>query len=371
MGRKFLTQKKQTMAELFDSLVRNAIDFVDASLDILDTRPKNGIVNFYTAIELFLKARLMAEHWTLVISKPEIGNVQSFSVGDFHSVALDDAAKRLKEIVAAPLPQRALDNFKALAEHRNQIVHFAHTDYSNIQGTKARVVVEQWASWHYLHELLTGPWKAPFHEYQKDFERLHARMLSEHDFLRVRFSEIEPEIKGRTSKGERVEICFSCNMPAALINATHAWGLDFCCLVCQQEDTIPAPTREALPCRKCGNPFEFFKKSQKSCPSCAEPVDADRLIEMSKTKYQDGDDWCEEGSGPYIAECHRCRYHKPSVFYIDGLWSCVSCFDRGWQATECPHCGKFVTGDNEVIESFACFKCEDKMRRLYSETSMG
>lgn len=65
-----ISQKKQTKEEMFNAVVRNAIDFVNSSLDNLDKRPKNGIVDFYTAIELFLKAKLMEEHWTLIIGKP-------------------------------------------------------------------------------------------------------------------------------------------------------------------------------------------------------------------------------------------------------------------------------------------------------------
>lgn len=50
MGRKFISQKKQIKEELFDSLVKNAIDFLDSSLDDLEKRPKNSIVDFYTSI---------------------------------------------------------------------------------------------------------------------------------------------------------------------------------------------------------------------------------------------------------------------------------------------------------------------------------
>ncbi|MDT9702548.1 hypothetical protein RMT89_43460, partial [Streptomyces sp. P17] len=87
----------------------------------LDKRPKNSIVDFYSSIELFLKARLMNEHWTLILSRPELANLDSFQVGDFHSVFLDDAVKRMKNILRDPLPAKAVDVFKALGEHRNQI----------------------------------------------------------------------------------------------------------------------------------------------------------------------------------------------------------------------------------------------------------
>ncbi|PTB33469.1 hypothetical protein [Photobacterium phosphoreum] len=52
--------------------------------------------------------------------------------------------------------------FKALGEHRNQIVHFAHTNYQDIDATKVSVVVEQWSAWHYLHELIVTTWPPIF-----------------------------------------------------------------------------------------------------------------------------------------------------------------------------------------------------------------
>ena len=195
MGRKFISQEKRTKGELFDALVKNAIDFLDSSLDDLERRPKNSIVDFYTSIELFLKARLMSEHWTLIVSKPENANIHSFRVGDFHSVFLEDAIKRLKLILSEPLEQSTEDNFKALGEHRNQIVHFAHTTYEDLSATKAGVVVEQWASWHHLHSLLTVKWKSVFDVYQSEFVRIHERMMRQADFINARFNELKHQIE--------------------------------------------------------------------------------------------------------------------------------------------------------------------------------
>jgi len=76
MARKWLTQEKRSNDELFDALVRNALEFVSTSIGHLQHKPKNAIVDLYTAVELFLKARLMKEHWTLVLSSPESGDLQ-------------------------------------------------------------------------------------------------------------------------------------------------------------------------------------------------------------------------------------------------------------------------------------------------------
>ena len=61
-----------------------------------------------------------------------------------------------------------MDNFKALGEHRNQIVHFAHTGFA---GKETEVVIEHWASWFHLHELLTGNWSEIFESYQESIKK--------------------------------------------------------------------------------------------------------------------------------------------------------------------------------------------------------
>jgi hypothetical protein len=358
MGRKFISQKKQTKEEMFDAVVKNAIDFIDSSLDDLDKRPKNGIVDFYTSIELFLKARLMSEHWSLIIYKLDTVNLQSFSMGDFISVNLDDAAKRLKDILGDPLPEKALDNFKALAEHRNQIVHFTHTDYADVAAIKAGVVVEQWASWYYMYELLTVNWKVTFKAYLSEIERLNKRIMLQKDFIRARYNELEPSIKNKIKSGLSIIRCNHCHMPAALVTENHKWGADYKCLVCNAEGTAVKPTKATVTCDKCGQEFEFFQNKINGCSHCGQSIDTDKLISLCEKKYTKGDEWCEEG-GPHIAYCHSCQHPRPSVFFIDGLWSCVSCFDRGWQAISCPHCNEFVTGDMDTIKHYACFKCEE------------
>lgn len=356
MGRKFITQKKQTQGEMFDSLVKNAIDFLDSSFDDLDKRPKNSIVDFYTAIELFFKARLMKEHWTLIITKPESANADSFQIGDFHSVFLVESVKRLENILKEQIDAKAINKFMALGEHRNQIVHFAHTAYSDLN--KVNVVVEQWESWHYLHQLLTEKWKDIFEPYSTEIARIHDRIMKEKDFIEARFKALKSLIDIEITKGNKIVSCSHCEKDAGLGIKENAWGLDYRCLVCGKEGLIVKSTTEKLPCYSCGQEYEFFNKDIKECPYCAVPVETEKLIEECVKRYKEGDDWWEEGA-PHIAYCHICDYPKASVFFIDDLWSCVSCFDRGWQAISCPSCDEFVTGDTEKIECWACHKCEE------------
>jgi hypothetical protein len=75
--------------DFFDSLVQNAIEFLKRSLKELEKGPKYSVIDFCTALELFLKARLFKEHWALVVAKIEDAKIQSFKSGDFQSVTVD------------------------------------------------------------------------------------------------------------------------------------------------------------------------------------------------------------------------------------------------------------------------------------------
>lgn len=362
MGRKWLTQERRTKEELFDALVKNALGFVNSSIDHLKKKPKNAIVDLYTAIELFLKARLMSEHWTLMLAKPETGDLQSLAVGDFLSVYLDDALKRIPAIIGETIEKDACNNFKALGEHRNQIVHFAHSGMDDLGATQAGVIVEVWASWHYLHALLTGEWKKVFEPYAAELHVLSQRMMHQADFIRARFEILKPQIDILGKKGKTFTACGHCKMPAAIVGTSHSWGTDYECMVCGVDDTTVVPSDAELPCPECAEPFKFCQAGVDVCPGCGFEITTDILIDLCSKSFPEGDSWCE-GDGPHIASCHKCKHPQPSVFFIEGMWSCVCCFDRGWGAITCERCGEYVTGDMERIQYFACHKCEDQVRK--------
>lgn len=361
MGRMWLKQERRTKEQLFDALVRNALGFVNTSFDHLQHKPKNAIVDLYTAIELFLKARLMTEHWTLMLSKPETGDLQKLAVGDFLSVYLDDALKRIQSILGEQIDKDASDNFKALGEHRNQIVHFAHSGMDNPSKTQAGVIAEAWTSWHYLYALLTGPWDEVFKPYATELYVLNQRMMRQGEFIKARFEILKPQIEIQERKGNKIARCGHCHMPAAIVGEIHTWGTDYACMVCGVDDTALVECNTQLPCPGCNTPFKFFQQDLHACPTCDHELNTDILIDLCSQHFTEGDDWCDEGA-VHIASCHNCKHPNPSVFYIEGMWSCVSCFDRGWSAVTCERCSEFVTGDMETIQYFACHKCEPQVR---------
>ena len=65
----YIRQNKNDVDGWFDAVVNNGILFLNSSVSNLSTSPKSSLIDLYTAIELFFKARLMKEHWSLIISK--------------------------------------------------------------------------------------------------------------------------------------------------------------------------------------------------------------------------------------------------------------------------------------------------------------
>lgn len=121
-------------------LTDNAIDFLNRAIDEFKDRPKYSIINFYTAVELFLKARLSREHWSLIVRKSP--DRKKFEAGDFDSVTFDEACERLKNVVESPVPERARNNFDAIRKHRNKMVHFFH-DVDGGTGAPIEVIARE------------------------------------------------------------------------------------------------------------------------------------------------------------------------------------------------------------------------------------
>jgi hypothetical protein len=62
----------------------------------------------------------------LILSKPELADVIKFKVGDFVSVSMDEAIRRLDNICNEKISLETREAFKATRNHRNKLVHFFH-----------------------------------------------------------------------------------------------------------------------------------------------------------------------------------------------------------------------------------------------------
>ncbi len=207
-------QQRNNESQWFSLVMENAVSFLNSAVKNLDNSPKNSIIDLYTAIELILKARLMKEHWSLIISKVEEADIAKFEVGDFKSITLGQAFRRLSKICDECINEYAIRNFSQLGVHRNQIVHFAHTNFTT---SKSEVVAELWASWFYLYELINEQWSDYFVGYEDKFALINTLVIGKRDYLEEVFKIKSAVIKSEISKGSGIYECPSCKLNSALV----------------------------------------------------------------------------------------------------------------------------------------------------------
>jgi hypothetical protein len=87
--------------------IESALEFLKRGAEEIEKHPKYSIINFATGIELMLKARLMKEHWSLVVEKSGDAILKDFQEGKAKTVTPREAMKRLRNVCNDPVPDDA------------------------------------------------------------------------------------------------------------------------------------------------------------------------------------------------------------------------------------------------------------------------
>jgi hypothetical protein len=338
---------------MFDSLVHNAVDFLKRSVSELEGSPKYSVINFYAAIELFLKARLMVEHWSLIISKPEIANLNKFVSGDFHSVGMKEATERLSSIAGEELSKEEKDCFNQIREHRNKLVHFFHPDYATNPNTNTLqdVVAEQCKGWFYLHRLLSSRWSDQFDRFTDDIAELDRLMHQQREFLRAKYNLLQPQIQEQQQRGIAFRDCPSCGFAANKEEKLERPLVKTECLVCS------ITSREVrIACPDCGTNIYVYDMGEGECANCGTEVDIGYL-----TSQFDDRTPAETLEGEALAYCSECEHvEEPTVIPHGDRWLCLFCQTFHEEVGHCEWCASFVTGDLEDSLWSGCVMCEGR-----------
>ncbi|MGH6804277.1 MAG: hypothetical protein ACREC3_13050 [Methyloceanibacter sp.] len=340
--------------DLFARLVENALDFLARSISDLERHPKYSTIHFYTAVELFVKARLMAEHWSLVVSKRQEPDWEDFLAGDFQSVSLDEAASRLEKTARSGLLDQELQAFRRVRAHRNKAVHFFHEAHSAKENEELlrAIAKEQLTAWYLLHRLLTTRWKTVFARWSSQIARLDTELRKHHTFLQVVFDLLIPEIRQLTQKGFSFATCPSCGFVSQRHENTSEQFYDSPCLVCGLTQTCVAIT-----CQACKGEVLFVNEGFATCSSCGKSFEPDDLVEVlqdpgeAHLAAKDGEN--------YLANCSACDgYH--TVLPFGDNYVCASCFGEFDRVEACGWCNEPNTGDMEHSYATGCNHCEGR-----------
>ena len=340
---------------MFDRLVENALDFLFKAISEIKEHPKYSVIHFYAAVELFIKARLMNEHWSLVITQRQEADWDKFIAGNFQSVSLNEAANKLKKVVRSGLSKTELEAFKNIANDRNKMVHFFHEAHSDEESDKFKrnIVKKQLKAWFFLHQLLISKWKNEFSLWVERIAELDKELRKLHEFLKVVFNNLKPEIDAQKKKGVHYDECPSCGFEAQESDETENTIYQSKCLVCGLVEKSLN-----IQCPECGEIVTFKEEGLGQCQSCGkslEPEDVAGVLIDSGAAHiaaMEGDYSWGEGN------CSYCDGYHTVVHTENDEWICASCFEVFESLECCGWCNELNTGDMEDSYVSGCNHCE-------------
>jgi len=346
-----LKKSKQEKRE-FDLVVENAFDFFQKSLQEFDKEPKYSVIHFHAAVELIMKARLLWEHWTLIITRPENADLKSFRSGDFQSVSIKDARVRLESIVQDGLTKEEYECFLRLSDHRNRMVHFYHLGDTGNRNEREKIVAEQCLAWYHVSRIF-GRWNAQFQSYSGKIAKLDKVMHKHRKFLKAKFDALGEEIKKLKSRKISFSDCPSCGFTSFGEDSSEEPILDYKCLVCKVQKT-----GLTVECPKCGNEKKLIGEPWQECDQCGHKIDEDDVKAfLTRDFVYDKDD--PERS--IVAHCAECDGYE-MVVNVNNTWICSQCFTKydSEEVGHCEWCNSLSTGDLENSYFMGCVVCEGK-----------
>ncbi|MBF0185778.1 MAG: hypothetical protein HQM06_15525 [Magnetococcales bacterium] len=337
-----------------DSLTRNAFDFLEHGIEEFDKYPKFSVIHFCAAVEMLMKARLMKEHWSLIVSKPDQANLAKFMVGDFISVTLEDARVRIRDIAGEDIGDDAYGSFRSLANHRNKMVHFFHPEINRDEKARAQIVAEYCRSWFHLHRLLNR-WNTYFQDFGNDIAHANQAMKEHRKYLAAKFETLKAELDADRKAGSMPKTCSACGFKAATPdNIDHQISL-LRCRVCDHTEI-----QVELECPHCGKSIVIANDGFATCEHCMEVIEPEHLVDAlmdhdaAHVRIMDGDDNWEP------ANCGNCEDYQTVVKRGDHYF-CANCFDISDGISPCEWCNEYTTGDIAHSYSVGCSHCDGKL----------
>lgn len=337
--------------QMLKRLVENGLDFLKKAADDIEKHPKYSIIHFYTALELFLKARLMKEHWSLVVIKePHLGNFMS---GDFQSVSLDSARDRLEKVLDSGLSKQEYEEFNAIRKHRNKMVHFFHEVHNDEQNQilQREIVKQQLTAWYFLHRLLTEQWKEVFEPWVSDIAIIDIKLRKLHSFLQIIYDQIKPEIEDMQKKGDLFQKCPSCGFISQQHEDILKEVYDANCLVCGLTEKwlkIECPN-----CADGSSIVNFRSEGFGECEECGERFEPNDLVSEINIESTHHDDDSRD-----LGNCSNCDGHNTVILTKDHQYLCLSCFESFDSLERCGWCDEPNTGDMENSHWTGCNCCD-------------
>ncbi len=317
----------------------------------LDSDPKYSVINFYTAVEIFLKAPLVHDHWSLVVVDRD-PNRQKYEAGDFVSVSFDDACSRLSLSLKKPLAKSAKEAFDKVRRHRNRMVHFYHCGISGKQ--RDEIKLEQAQAWFELNRFVADAWSEEFKPFIQEFKRMERSLIANNHYAQAKYGNLKTKIDGLKAGGAAFQVCPKCGTGACQVEEVAEQLTTYYCMVCFYSNS-----RLQVTCPDCGDtdqyviPYDGF-----TCEKCDHSIsDGEEIFSfLDQSEIRDIKDG-QDLDTP--ANCDECQsYHSVCEYDVGYLCTnCLTFFDSD-SISQCGWCSDFMTGSAEDSYVTGCEHCE-------------
>lgn len=342
---------KKRISTATQRISESAFDFLKRSVDEIKTHPKYSVIHFATAVELLLKARLMHEHWSLVVERVSDAELESFLSGKCKSVGPAEAIKRLGKVCGENIPKDAAAQFEKIAAHRNRMIHFFHEAGSDEAepALVEEVVKEQFLCWFHLERLLKQ-WEDQFALFEQQIFQTQWLMRRNRAYLSVAFDRLKPKIEEANKKGSTFHACSGCGYDAAEVNELSDILFEQACRVCGLSEAYAEIDCPA----ECGNKIriEADHGSNRTCSSCGHEISADELGEILSTECIDPVDYMQ-------MNCALCCSLGSVVLHHE-IYVCAECLSTSDEVAGCGWCSEMQMGGGDLEYSYlsGCEFCE-------------
>jgi hypothetical protein len=321
--------------KLFGKLVENGFRFIERSVAELRTEPNLSVAHFATGLELLLKARLFAVHWSLIAQRPHDCRWASLLRGEVVTIQASDLCKTITTVTGAPLGDQQTV-FNEVFKHRNRVLHWLPS--VNVES----VAAEQCRAWFALHQLLTGPWKELYAGHEHAIRSVDRALFTHRPYLQARFDALKSTLKGLA-----IQPCPSCTFPAAVLKEASLRVTSFLCRVCETDGHLAQFS--------CGHWLSLYHLPL-PCPCGQKHTNIELAAQLDPQRPLDQKDALYEPDPP---GCGECLEDAPVVNYR-GRWLCLACGTRFSleELSSCANCGtRWVGYDTEDSAAMGCSHC--------------
>lgn len=337
------------------ALIENGMEFLEKARKEYEAKEyKYSVVSFSTAVEILLKVPLVSEHWTLVCSGRSVSR-RKYSEGDFQSVSFDDICIRLRDILEKPLSPETVKVFNSIRNHRNRVVHFFHSSFSDSMAES--ILAQQAQAWFALNRLISEDWKQYFHQVTHLRLNFHERRLLQGNefYAEARLQHIKPELDKYAHDGAEIQECNVCHK-CALITEKELTGDDGPtvykqhCVVCSHKDHIVR-----LNCPDCESALIIRSEEAAEDVSCS-VCDAEhsRYDLLDEATYHSVDEMMDS---IVPADCGECDGEGTVCIFAD-KFLCTRCLDIHQGFDECGICGSPLEAMGESLKYSGCAYCD-------------